>query len=83
LEANVRNMTSFSDFASLDLFFFKMNQATTSIPLEGLNGVKSQRKSRLYPCFVIARMDLFCNRKNEPVLKILNIMILLSFEYNF
>jgi hypothetical protein len=26
---------------------------------------------------------LICNRKNEPVLKILNIMILLSFEYNF
>jgi hypothetical protein len=26
---------------------------------------------------------LICNRKNEPVLKILNIMILLSSEYNF
>jgi hypothetical protein len=51
---------------------------TVFLKEEGLNSVKSQRKSRLYPYIVIARMDLFCNCKNELVLKILNIMILLS-----
>jgi hypothetical protein len=64
-------------------YFFKMNQARTPILLEELNGVKSQWKSQLYPYFVIVRMDLFCNHKNGPILKILNIMILLSSEYNF
>jgi hypothetical protein len=60
-----------------------MNNATALILLKGLNGVKSQRKSQLYPCFIIARMDVFCNLNNGPVLKILNIMILLGYEYNF
>jgi hypothetical protein len=60
-----------------------MNHAASPIPLEGFNGVKSQRKSRLYLCSVIVRMDLFYNRKSEPILKILNIMILLSSKHIF
>jgi hypothetical protein len=54
-----------------------MIRAAAHFLIDGRNGVKSQWKSRLYLCFVIARMDLFYNRKNKPVLKISNIMILL------
>jgi hypothetical protein len=54
-----------------------MIQAAAHFPIDVRNGVKSQWKSRLYLYFVIARMGLFYNRKNKPVLKISNIMILL------
>jgi hypothetical protein len=43
-----RNMTSFFNFVRSELFF-KMEQATSPIPLEGLNGVKSLWKKTIVP----------------------------------